>query len=104
MIYFARHGQTQANIDKICAGRTYPAPLTETGHYQAQAEGERLKASHLQIDRIICSPMERAQDTARIIAVAIGFKPTDIQIDDRLNEYDMGSLAGQSENDVQPEE
>lgn len=102
MLYFARHGQSQANLDKVFAGPRRYAPLTALGEEQAEQGGRRLLDQHAHIDHIIASPIERALRTAQIIAGTIGFDPKDIQIDDRLAEYDMGELSGQSMIGVKP--
>lgn len=102
MIYFLRHGQSQANADGLFAGPTYQAPLTGQGREQARLEGERIKAEGIVIDRIIASPIERAKDTAEIIATAIGFDVSKIQYDARLAEYDMGALSGKPKEGVSP--
>jgi len=94
MIYFLRHGQSQANVDKIFAGPHYPAPLTTTGRDQATEAGEWIKASGIVIDSIVTSPIERAKITAAIVASVIGFEQSDIIYDSRLVEYDMGALSG----------
>lgn len=94
MIYFARHGQSQANVDAVFAGANFPAPLTTLGTQQAEEEGHRILDEHIHIDQIVASPIERALHTAQIIARTIGKDPNDIRIDPRLAEYDMGELNG----------
>jgi len=94
MIYFIRHGQSQANVERIIASRDYPAPLTQKGREQAKIAGYVIKTKKLTIDNIVASPLERARDTALIIAATIGFDASQIQLDERLIEYDMGSFTG----------
>jgi broad specificity phosphatase PhoE len=102
MIYFMRHGQSQANADGVFAGPSYPSPLTEQGRVQARSESERLRAEGIVIDRIITSPVERAKDTAEIIAQAAGLDVSSIQYDSRLVEYDMGALSGKPKAGIGP--
>jgi probable phosphoglycerate mutase len=102
MLYFVRHGESQANIDEIFAGPDYYAPLTDNGRNQATQAALRLKVDSIMFDTIIASPIERARDTAIIIAEGIGFNVDDIRYDKRLVEYDMGTLSGQSMIDVTP--
>jgi broad specificity phosphatase PhoE len=102
VIYFIRHGQSQANADGVFAGPAYYAPLTAQGREQARAEGERLRAEGLVFDHIIASPIERAKDTAVILANAIGFDVSKIQYDARIAEYDMGMLSGKPKEGVVP--
>lgn len=61
-------------------------PLSELGRRRAEALGERLRDSG--IDRIVASPLERAQETARIIA---GRLPAEVAVesDDNLRESEF---------------
>ena len=62
LLYILRHGDPIYNPDS----------LTEKGHLQAQALAKRL-ASH-GIDKIYCSPLIRAQQTARPTEILLGKK------------------------------
>lgn len=95
MIYFVRHGESQANVQQVFAGQSNDSPLTNNGREQAQAAAKDLESKHIVINRIISSPLQRAHQTAIIIADALGFDQKKIQIDARVAEYDMGSLTGQ---------
>ncbi len=103
-IYFVRHGESQANVDRLFVGPRFPSPLTAKGREQARLAGEHIKAEGLTIDRIISSPIERAKDTAAIIAQTIGFNPAAIQYDARLAEYDMGILDSHPLAGVTPQQ
>lgn len=92
-IYVVRHGQSQANAHKVVAG-SQESPLTELGKEQARLAGEHLLG--LGIDHIVCSPMGRAQETAKIIAKVIGFPPSKIVINDNLRERTLGELESAS--------
>lgn len=94
MIYFMRHGESQANAEGIFAGPSYHAPLTDLGRSQAQHEGVRIKNQGITFDRIISSPIERAKETAELLAMAAECDPGCITYDERLAEYDMGELSG----------
>jgi broad specificity phosphatase PhoE len=59
----ARHGQSVANTQDICASPD--SPLTDQGRTEAKLAAARLKG--VSIDGIIASPMLRAQQTAQII-------------------------------------
>jgi broad specificity phosphatase PhoE len=100
MIYFMRHGESQANADGVFAGPTYSAPLTDQGKSQAQLEGARIKNQGITFDRIISSPIERAKETAELLAQAAECDPGCITYDKRLAEYDMGALSGQPKANV----
>lgn len=93
MIYFIRHGESEANLKHVFAGQKDNSKLTEKGVEQARAEGGKIKELGFGVDVIVSSPLVRAYDTAKIVAEAIGYSGK-IVIDDRITEYDMGSLTG----------
>ncbi|MCX6755485.1 MAG: phosphoglycerate mutase family protein [Candidatus Nomurabacteria bacterium] len=94
MIYFVRHGESEANVRNVFAGQKDDSLLTEKGKEQALATAKEIKKENLTFDRIISSPLQRSLETARIIAKEIGFDFSNIIIDNRINEYDMGSITG----------
>jgi broad specificity phosphatase PhoE len=100
MIYFVRHGESQANVDHVFAGISRPAPLTERGRQQARLAGQRIIDADIRIGQIVSSPLERAYDTAAIIAGSLGLDPSGILLDARLIEYDVGALSGESTHEV----
>lgn len=58
-IYFVRHGESEWNVaDRIC-GQTDVA-LTDMGHAQAIATGQKIGQSRDCIDEILYSPLSRA--------------------------------------------
>lgn len=66
MIYVARHGQTQYNVDgKICGHADIE--LTEVGYAQAEELAQLVSDLEQPITKIYVSPLRRAQETARII-------------------------------------
>ena len=91
-LYISRHGQTPWNVEDLVCGRA-DVPLTEVGLQQAKLLAE--SALDKNIDVILCSPLLRARQTAQAVSDAIGVP---IQIDDRLVEFDFGSLDGQMVN------
>lgn len=104
MIYFIRHGESQANADNVYTGSDQPAPLTEKGRQQAKIAGEKLKSDNVVIDNIISSTLERTRDTAAIIASEIGFDINKIQYDPDLIEYNVGSIGGKPEIGITPQQ
>ncbi len=93
MVYFVRHGQSEANLKGVFAGQKENSLLTDAGKEQAQETALSIKSEIPDVERIISSPLLRALETAQIIAKEIGFSG-EIEIDDRIIEYDMGSLTG----------
>lgn len=94
MIYFVRHGESEANQSGVFAGQKEDSVLTEKGKEQAHATAQEIKIENLKFDQIICSPLKRTKETAEIIADEIGFDIQKIYFDKRVIEYDMGSLTG----------
>ena len=94
VLYLVRHGQSEWNRIGRIQGRS-ESPLTELGRQQAAALG-RLLGSILtdpDID-IVASPLSRAFETATIIAGELGRAVGDVRTDDRINDFDVGVLAG----------
>ena len=89
-IYVMRHGQTDWNIERKIQGRT-DIELNETGKQQAkQAQKEVEKYN---IDVILCSPLKRTKETARIVSEG---KNIEIIYRDELLERNFGDLEGKS--------
>ncbi len=98
MIYFIRHGETEYNKTARFQGHL-DIPLSEKGINQAQAALETSK--QLNLDKIYCSPLQRAKQTAEIINSHHNAKLVE---DDRLKEIYMGSLQGRFLKDLSDEE
>lgn len=92
MIYFLRHGESEANVKGLFAGQREDSPLTDNGIEQARAAGEELRA--ITFDRVIISRLKRTRQTADEVAKVIGFDPSKIELDERIVEYDMGAITG----------
>lgn len=93
MIIFARHGQAQNNVDRVLAGRTEGIPLTDTGIRQAEHASGMLE--QMNISAVYSSPIQRAQETASIMA-----KGTKVNTDERLIELDMGKFTGMPYDEI----
>lgn len=91
VVYFVRHGQSQANVDGVFAGSWLDSPLTALGVQQAEATAQKLRGKT--IDAVVSSPLERAHHTARIIARDIGHKAPVI-LEPLLAERDYGAVTG----------
>ena len=88
MIYFIRHGETEYNRDFRFQGHL-DNPLSDVGINQAKTACENSK--NYKFDKIYCSPLIRARQTADIIN---SYHNLEIIEDDRLKEIYMGSLQG----------
>lgn len=94
MIYFVRHGESEANERGIFASQKEDSPLNEKGREQAMITAQQIMSEGIKIDRVVSSPLKRAFETAEIIAKELGFSTSKIVIDEGVTEYDMGSLTG----------
>ena len=95
MIIFLRHGQAENNTKRILAGRTEGVPLTKTGVEQAEGIAKYLK--HMDISAIYSSPIERASNTAKIVA---DYNSLNYELDDRLIEIEMGKFTRMNYDDM----
>ena len=66
-IYLVRHGQTESNAGDVKQGRE--GFLSDFGKQQIKATASAL--SKISVDKIICSPYDRAKQTAEIISESI---------------------------------
>lgn len=67
-LYVVRHGEAVGTA----AGGDAARPLTERGAAAVAAVGRGLQAAGVTLDALIASPLRRAQETARILARALG--------------------------------
>ncbi|MFC0082801.1 histidine phosphatase family protein [Aciditerrimonas ferrireducens] len=97
VIVLARHGECEGNRAKLLLGRT-ESPLTERGRAQAEALAAAVAG---RVQRVLCSPLGRARETAAAIQAAGG---PPIDVDDRWAEADYGRFDGQPLSAVPAEE
>jgi len=84
-----RHGQTTWNVEHRLPGQLPGVSLNDTGRQQASLLADAL--SVLPISAIISSPLERARDTAEIIAKG---RELSIQFEPDLMDTNIGPWAG----------
>lgn len=89
-IYITRHGESQWNVEQKVQGAT-DTPLTQKGIRQAHELALRIKPEKLPIDAVLCSPLSRAADTARIIAAE---NKLPVATEPRLIEQNFGEFEG----------
>ena len=94
-IYLTRHGQTDWNVLRKVCGRS-EAQLTDLGRQQAAEMAEKVAATNVSL--ILSSPLERARDTARIVAGRTGVP---VMMEPRLIEQDFGAYEGRSVEDAE---
>lgn len=86
ILYVVRHGEAVWNTQNKICGRT-DSPLTDKGRAQAAALALKMP----KVDRVLCSPLSRARETAEILTKGTGLE---IQIEPRLIEQNFGSFEG----------
>ncbi len=94
MIYFVRHGESEANKRGVFAGQKEDSPLTSKGREQAVLTAQAIIVDKVKMHRVISSPLKRSLETAQIISQELKIKHTKVVVDERITEYDMGSLTG----------
>lgn len=95
MIYFVRHGQTDANMNKIIAGQQ-DVPLNARGVEQAKETA--LNLQDIKFDACYCSPLKRAKQTCEaILKYHKGLVPV---YDDRLKARYYGQVENQPESAI----
>ena len=85
-----RHGRSRADDEGVHEGR-YDSPLTDVGRDQATRLAQHWRERGMQFDRIVCSSLARARETAEIVATVTG---ADVEVSDLWMEHDNGPLAG----------
>lgn len=93
-ILLIRHGETDWNAEGRWQGHT-DIPLNETGRRQARLLAQRLR--DWPISAIYCSDLQRAYETAAIIAQQVGLECI---VDDVWRERDNGQFAGLTSLDI----
>ena len=91
-----RHGETVWNSEHRFTTHS-DVPLSEAGEAQAQVAAAELPATT--IDRIWCSPLQRARVTAETIAAAQPSRPP-VSVDERLTEISAGPFDGHTEEEL----
>ncbi len=87
-IFLIRHGETNWNVEGRFQGRE-DIPLNGHGIQQAQLCGEALRG--IPFEMIITSPLIRARETARIIAVKANIP---VMSEEGLIEREYGKISG----------
>ena len=92
-VVLTRHGLTDRSVPEQHLGQHIDISLNEAGRRQAQALAKRLSA--VPFDRVISSPLFRAQETAEILA-----RDIPVETDPRLKEMDYGAWEGLSYDQI----
>jgi phosphoserine phosphatase len=91
LLYLVRHGATANNLARpyVLQGRLADPGLAPLGVEQAKAAAEAL--GDIELAAVYCSPLQRARQTAEIIAQTHGLA---VQAVPRLTEADVGHWEG----------
>lgn len=92
-ILLTRHGETEWNVLKKVQGKAN-IKLNERGI--EQATNTKILLKNEKIDLVLCSPLDRAIQTARIIN---SDRNLPITFDERLSERDFGEFEGMQSKD-----
>ncbi|MEZ4859824.1 MAG: histidine phosphatase family protein [Caldilineaceae bacterium] len=92
-LFFTRHGESQANVERIISNRNLPHSLTAKG--QAQTLELAATLADQPITAIYASPILRAQETAQILAPKLG---APVFTRAALREFDCGEMEGRGDN------
>lgn len=93
-LYLLRHGETSWNREGRFQGRV-DVPLNDAGRELARIT--RAAMPQMTYDRVYCSPLCRAVETAHILLDGV-FPLSDIRLDDRIVEFDFGVFEGSDIN------
>jgi probable phosphoglycerate mutase len=95
-LYFCRHGETEANVQKRFQGWTKDTPLTPKGREQSGMIAHTLRAAAPDFRNLVyvSSPLPRARTTMEIILGELGLPKDGYRADSRLQEINLGIWDG----------
>ncbi|GMA88636.1 hypothetical protein GCM10025868_38860 [Angustibacter aerolatus] len=89
-VLVVRHGQSEGNVSNRLSSAAPGTPLTDLGREQAARTGAAL--ADRGVTAVWASPLLRAQQTARLVADAVGV--ADVATLDGVREFGLGTLEG----------
>jgi probable phosphoglycerate mutase len=101
-LYFCRHGQTQANLEKRFQGRTRDTALTELGEHQMRTVADILRRREPDFAALtyVSSPLRRAECSMELTRAALDLPTDEYKTDDRLCEIDLGIWDGLTDSEA----
>jgi broad specificity phosphatase PhoE len=101
-LYFARHGQTEANVQKRFQGWSRDTALTPLGLTQAADVATILKRELGEAPGIamVASPLPRARKTMEIVRAGLSLPPEGYATDNRLKEIHLGNWDGLTDEEA----
>jgi len=98
-LYYTRHGESLINTGDVWAdkpGSSADLGLTDIGREQVAKGAEKAKKAGILPDRIICSPLARTRETAKIMAEILGYPVDAIEYNELFLEVQVGELETMS--------
>jgi broad specificity phosphatase PhoE len=93
--YFLRHGESEGNSARLLQGRG-DYPLSAEGRQQARRAAGWFADKGIRA--VLCSPLARAAETARILTAALGLPEPESRAE--LTELDTGLFTGLAVEDI----
>lgn len=91
--YYLRHGESLSNEKEYLNSDTGAEnPLTEKGVAQAKAAAADFK--DVDIDLVFVSPLQRTQETAKILQGELGWSDEMMHTEEAIREFEMGEFEG----------
>ena len=98
-LLLVRHGESQAQVDRVVGGPTGCSGLSDLGRRQVRALARRWQRHGPAADRLLASTLPRAVETADILSPALG--ELKVEQDGQLCELEPGECDGLSWDDYQ---
>jgi probable phosphoglycerate mutase len=95
-LYFCRHGETEANVQKRFQGWTTDTLLTPKGREQSEMIARTLRVSAAKVANLtyVSSPLPRARTTMELVLSELGLPKDSYSTDARLQEINLGIWDG----------
>jgi broad specificity phosphatase PhoE len=96
VLYFCRHGETQANVEKRFQGLGTDTPLTLKGRKQSRSLALLVRRDRPDLTPLSfrSSPLRRACVTMEIVLATLGLPIDQFSTDSRLQEINLGLWDG----------
>jgi broad specificity phosphatase PhoE len=101
VIFLARHGQTDDNVEPVRVQGSRDVPLNEAGRAQARELAARVRAQAPDLAALWSSQLQRARETAEIVGADLGLEP---RVDPRLAETARGDWEGRRWEEIEAED
>lgn len=95
-IFAVRHGQSEANVAGVLAGRLPGVALTESGRAGVRALAEMFPVTR--VDALVHSTVERCMETSRLLMESVHAES--VRADSAFDEVDYGSWQGRKLTDL----